>query len=117
MKVVGSREALTVSNSSGDKSVLLIVSIDAPESTINFLSSGLMVEVDAIAHCIFGLKNVSSFPRYVPRFFYNLLAHCRAAFRNALRHKATLWPHILLPDVMLMGLLRCELQHILFAHI
>ena len=56
------------------------MSMDAAESTINFLSSGLTVEVDAVAHCIFGLKNVSSFSRYVPRFFYNLLTHCQTAF-------------------------------------
>ena len=36
---------------------------------------------------VFGLKNISSFSRYVPRVLCNLLAHCQAAFRNALRHQ------------------------------
>ena len=35
--VVSSRDTLTVYNSSGDKSVLLIFCIDAPESTMNSL--------------------------------------------------------------------------------
>ena len=72
--VVGSRDALTVSSSSGDKSVLLIISMDAPDSTLNSLSSGLTVEVDATAHSNFGFKNVASFSRHVPRILNNFLA-------------------------------------------
>ena len=67
--VVGRRDTLTVSNSSGDISILLIICTDAPESTLNFFSSGLPVDVDATLICIFGLKNVASFTKYVPRFF------------------------------------------------
>ena len=59
--IVGSRDTLTVSTSSSDKSVLLIMCLDVPESSTNYLSSGLTVEVDCIAHPNLGLKNVASF--------------------------------------------------------
>ena len=49
MTVIGSPDTLTVSNSSGDISVFLIICVEAAESTINSLSSGLAVEVGAAA--------------------------------------------------------------------
>ena len=76
----GKSRHLTVSNSSGDKSVLIIICTEAPESTINFLSSGLMVEVDSATQSNFGLKNVASFSKCVPRILHKLLAHCQDAY-------------------------------------
>ena len=67
--MVGRRGALTVSNSSGGKSVLLITCTHAPESTIDSLSSGLTFE-GATTYSNFGLKNVASFSKYVPRMFW-----------------------------------------------
>ena len=46
MTVAGRRDTLPVSKSSSDNVILLILSIDAPESTINCLSSGLRIEVE-----------------------------------------------------------------------
>ena len=47
ISVVGRRDTLTVSNSSGDKPILLIIRIDAPESTNNKLFLSVWtVEVD-----------------------------------------------------------------------
>ena len=42
-----------VSHPPGGNSILLFICIEAPESKINFLLSGLTVEVDAIAHFLF----------------------------------------------------------------
>ena len=50
--VAGSRDTVTVSNSSGVGSTLLIICIEAPESTINYLSSALTAETDADPHSI-----------------------------------------------------------------
>ena len=71
---------LHVTISSGDKSILLIICIDAPESTINSLSSGLTVVVDATHQSNFGLLNVASFSKYFPRILYNCLVHCQVIF-------------------------------------
>ena len=61
ISVVGTR-TLTVSNSSGDKPVLLMIRTEAPASAMNSLSSGLTVEVDAPTRSNLRLKKAASFP-------------------------------------------------------
>ena len=79
--VVGSQDIVTVSNSSCVISILLIIRMEAPESTMISLSSGSTVETDAAPHSIFGEKNAISFSRLVPRTLYNFWPiQCQAAF-------------------------------------
>ena len=69
----------TIYNASGDNAILLVICMEAPESTINSLSSGFTVETDATLHSMLGEKNVASVSRQVPRILYNFLTQCQAS--------------------------------------
>ena len=69
MTIVGLHDFVRVSNSASFKSFLLIICIDAPESTTNSRSSGL--RVDASRHQFSeGEKNVALFSPSFPTHFW-----------------------------------------------
>ena len=70
-----SLDTLTVSNSPGVNSILLLIRKDAPEWTRYSFTSGSTVEVDVASQSIFGLQNVAPFSRYAPRMLCKSLAH------------------------------------------
>ena len=78
MTVVGLLDVVTVSNSAEFKSFLLIMCIDAPESTTNSLSSGLIVDGEGRHQFSEGEKNVVLYFSFSFRIF---LASFHAASR------------------------------------
>ena len=56
MTVVGHLEVVTVSKSVEFRSFLLVMCIDAPESTTNYLSSGLILNGEGRHHFSVGEK-------------------------------------------------------------
>ena len=88
MTFVGQHDVVKVSISASLKSFLLIMCIDAPESTTNSLSSGF--NVDAGRHLFSGdEKNVALFS---PLIFKTLLANFHAASRAACScHSVSSW--------------------------
>ena len=76
MTVVGLLDVVKVSNSAEFKSFLLIVCIDAPDSTINSLSSGLRVDGAGRHQFSEGEKNAVSVFSFIFRYILGQLPNC-----------------------------------------
>ena len=70
MTVIAHLEVVTVSNSADFRSFLLIMCIDAPESTTNSLSSSLILDGEKSHNFYVGEKNVA------PSFSFSFRIFC-----------------------------------------
>ena len=84
MTVVGFLDVVTVSNSAEFKSFLLIMCIDAPESTTNYLSSGLIVDCEGRHQFSEGEKNVVLLFSFNFRIHLDIFHAASRAYRSCL---------------------------------